>query len=351
MQNSLPVAVILPILNCADKLGEHLARLEELLASVEEVVVVDSHSSDGSFSLAKERILHPRTKFLSFPPGLYAAWNSGVATAKSRYVYISTIGDWITLGGLEHLVSVAESFSADVVISPPRCVESDRKKSGHRQFPIHQILADSNLSTPLLLPDWLAFTLSTGFSIESLLGSSASNLYGTRFLQDHPFPTNFGKAGDSAWFRRIALRCQIAITPQTVADFLLDQDHGSKEHGEISDLLARLNLISEEAFKNWSQSHPEDADVLNMFLGWRKAAGNSPEQTLDAIRHLEGIANTNHEQRSYIIELQHEIEKMRNVMQTLDATCSAQRIALEQGKNVSGMNLICQGLCKLIQRR
>jgi len=38
-----------------------------------------------------------------------------------------------------------------------------------------------------------------GFLPHGLLGSSASNHYRTAFLQKHPFPTDFGHCGDTAW--------------------------------------------------------------------------------------------------------------------------------------------------------
>lgn len=347
MKSLLPVTIVLPILNCVEKLGEHLDQLEPTLERIEAVVVVDSHSIDGSLELVRDRIRHPRVQFLSVPPGLYAAWNSGIEAAQTAYVCISTIGDWISPDGLDHLVEVAESFSADVVISPPRCVDSARRISELRQFPIHQLMASGCVSKPLPLPPWLAFTLATGFSIESLLGSSASNLYRSRCLQQEPFPTDFGKAGDTAWFRRVALELRIAVTPLTVADFLLDQDHGCKEPGEVSKLLERLNQISDEALHQWKQSHAEEAGAIEFLNAWRDIQGASPEKTLDAIRHLEGIAATNEQQRAYIAELQEEIQKMRGVMELLDATCAERLRTVEDLKATSGAEMLSQALKRL----
>jgi hypothetical protein len=350
MDSLLPVTIVLPILNCAEKLALHLERIESSLTAVQSVVVVDSRSSDGSLDVARKGIRHPNAEFLSVPPGLYAAWNSGVAAVSTRWVYISTIGDWISPGGLQHLLEVAREFEADVVISPPSCVDADRTKTERRQFPSHQLLAGGTVKNPVLLPTWLVHTLATGFSIESLLGSSASNLYRTAFLQAHPFPTEFGKAGDTAWLRKNAFQARIALSPQEVADFVLDQDHGSKEPGEISELLSALNRVSAQALREWTSSNPVDAPALEILEAWRSATGSSPEKTLDAIRHLEGIAATNEQQRSYIAELQEEIEKMRAVMQTLDSTCATQRQALLQHEASSAADLLGAGLRKLFSR-
>lgn len=351
MEAPLPVTIILPILNCADKLGDHLDRLADVIENVQAVVVVDSHSEDGSLDLAKNKISHPQAEFLTVPPGLYAAWNSGIALAHTPYVLVSTIGDVISLDGVRHLVNVADDFAADVVISPPRCVGSDHVESGSRRFPIHQLLEDRSIVGPAVLPRWLAFTLATGFSIESLLGSSASNLYRSALLQQCPFPTDFGKAGDTAWFRQVVLDTQVVLTPQVVADFLLDQDHGVKTPGEVSELLERLNAVSQKALDAWQQSNPEDAAALRIFNQWRTLAGISPEATLDAVRHLEGIAATNAQQMSYIEELQAEIVKMRGVMEMLDTTCAERERQIEAFRAKSGWALIRAGLAKWLGKR
>jgi len=351
MKPPLPVTIVLPILNCGDKLGAHLDQLAEVLSNVQAVVVVDSHSEDGSLDLAKEKISHPRVEFLTVPRGLYAAWNAGISTARTPYVSISTIGDGISLVGIQHLVEVAEAFSADVVISPPRCVGSGGVKAESRRFPIHQLLDVGGIVAPVLLPPWLAYTLATGFSIESLLGSSAGNIYRSSLLQACPFPTEFGKAGDTAWFRRVVLESRVVITPQVVANFLLDQDHGVKAQGDVSDLLEKLNAVSNLALDKWQPSNSEDVVPLRILNQWRTLAGISPEQTLDAVRHLEGIAATNEQQLAYIKDLEAEISKMREVMQMLDTTCAARERQIEQLAAVSGWGLIRSGILKCFGKR
>jgi len=143
------------------------------------------------------------------------------------------------------------------------------------------------------------------------------------------------------------LELRIAITPLTVADFLLDQDHGCKESGEVSKLLERLNQISDEALHQWKQSHAEEARAIEFLNAWRDLQGASPEKTLDAIRHLEGIAATNEQQRAYIEELQEEIQKMRGVMELLDTTCAERLRTVEALEATSGAEMLSQALKKL----
>lgn len=323
---TLPVTVIFPIYECADHLGPHLERAQEWLDLVEEVIVVDSGSLDGSAELARREITHPKVRHEVVPPGLYAAWNHGVRLAESEFCYISTVGDAITKEGLQHLVSTAQRLDVDVVISPPRCITEEGKQADFRVFPVHSIMSGSGLNEPLRMEPWLSYLMATGFSIESFLGSSASNLYRTDCLKREPFPTDFGKAGDSAWFRYNALRYQFALTPKVCADFLLHQDHGTRPHGEISDLLGRLTALSDLALREWSESATlEKADELRILNCWRNIAGTSPEKILDAVRHLEGVAATAEQQREYIDELKEHLDKRAAIIQELTIECERLR--------------------------
>lgn len=328
----LPVTAIFPIYECADRLGEHLTSAREWLGSVEEVIVVDSGSADGSAEMARHEIKHPNVRHEVVPPGLYAAWNHGIRLAGSEFCYFSTVGDSLAGDGLEHLVYVALSLQADTVISPPLCLNEDGSASDKRIFPIHSILSESELGRPMVLPPWLSWLLSNGFSIESFLGSSASNIYRTRCLQRAPFPTDFGKAGDSAWFRLNALRFRFALTPKHCATFLLHQEHGSKAPGEIATLLGRLNKVSAHAAEQAATLPVATIGEIGILDAWRRLAGAAPEKTLDAIRHLEGIAETNAEQRKYIADLQAEIEKMRAVMEDLEKVCQIREREIAQLK-------------------
>jgi glycosyltransferase involved in cell wall biosynthesis len=323
----LPVTAIFPIYECADRLSFHLAFSQRWLDAVEEIVVVDSGSLDGSAKIARREIRHPNVKHEIVPPGLYPAWNHAVRMASARFCYFSTVGDTIDQAGLEHLVQTAEGLDADVVVSPPRCIGADGQQTDVRIFPVHSLLAGSDIFEAIVLPRWLAHLMATGFSIESFLGSSASNLYKSDCLKQRPFPKDFGKAGDAAWFRQNALRLRFALTPRVCADFLLHQDHGVRPHGEISALLARLTRLSGDALLEFlkSSSTPEarEIEVLN---AWRDIAGESPEKTLDAVRHLEGVAETAEQQRVYIEELKEHLDRRQKIILELTAECEKLRM-------------------------
>ena len=46
---------------------------------LQEVIVVDSFSTDGTIELIKAELRHPQLKIMAHPPGLYQSWNHGIA--------------------------------------------------------------------------------------------------------------------------------------------------------------------------------------------------------------------------------------------------------------------------------
>jgi hypothetical protein len=66
-------------------------------------------------------------------------------------------------------------------------------------------------------PVWLLYFLF--YMPSSLLCSSASNLYRTSLLQAHPFPADFGHAGDSAWSLQMSLNTRWVVDPKVESSF------------------------------------------------------------------------------------------------------------------------------------
>ena len=108
-------------------LPRHVEGLRTWLDMAMEVVVVDSHSTDGTLDYLRANLRHPALRFTNHPPGLYASWNHGIAQIQSKYVSIATTGETITRDGVCKLVDAAESLECDVVISKPSfCDKSGR---------------------------------------------------------------------------------------------------------------------------------------------------------------------------------------------------------------------------------
>jgi len=218
----LPVSVVLPTLNVRPGLPAHLSAMRLWAERVYEIVVVDSHSTDGTFEFLQAELRHPRLKLLRHPPGLYQSWNYGIQQAAAKYTYISTIGDTITPEGLPHLVDTAETLRCEVLLSRPQLYDAEGQPFPGRRWPLHKFLDWRPLAQPARLEPWEVLLLAILDVPESILGSSASNLYLSQMLKSRPFPTDYGHAGDTAWGIQHGWQAAVAVTPLIFSRFVLE---------------------------------------------------------------------------------------------------------------------------------
>jgi glycosyltransferase involved in cell wall biosynthesis len=206
--------------------------MDSWLDLAEQIVVVDSHSNDGTWELIQEKLFsHPRISFHQRPRGLYESWNYGVEQVCSEFLYISTVGDHITKEGLQNLIQVAHENSADVVISPPAFIEEDGSPSETPPlWPVNNLINCLKIEKPKQIDNWTLLVLCLKNPIDAILGSSASNIYRTTKLQERPFPTNFGSVGDSVWAISNIFDFKLAVTPECFSVF---RQHEKSYRNEI----------------------------------------------------------------------------------------------------------------------
>ena len=215
----LPISVLIPTRDSGALLPGHLRSLEAWIDLAEEVVVVDSDSKDNTVELIRQGLKHPRTRFLSHPPGLYQSWNFGIQNAQAKYVYIATVGDSISRQGIEHLYEAAEKLQSDVVISKPALINEAGDPWPDDHWPIDEIVDQLQIKEPQLLTRSEQFLFATINTWGAILGSTASNLYRTECLRQRPFPSEFGMAGDGAWGIENMFEVAIAVTPRRFSTF------------------------------------------------------------------------------------------------------------------------------------
>jgi len=201
-------------------LPRHLESMKEWLPLVDEVVVVDSESTDGTVEFLKNDLGPHRARFFLHPPGLYQSWNFGIAQCTAKYIYLSTVGESITRAGLECLVDMAEAFDCHVVISPPRIVD-EQGREVIKRWPIFDLIKALRLESAVSLNGSATLLFALISLHQAILGSSASNLYRTDFLKRAPFPTDFGRGGDVAWGLRYAAETKLGVVPKVFSTFLL----------------------------------------------------------------------------------------------------------------------------------
>ena len=92
--------------------------LGSVLGAVDDVVVVDSASSDGSGELVRERFPSARVIELEENRGFGAAMNVGVAASDGDYLLLLNADAWATDGAVAKLVECAEGDALVGIVGP-----------------------------------------------------------------------------------------------------------------------------------------------------------------------------------------------------------------------------------------
>jgi len=227
-------------------LPKHIEAMRAWTPLAQEIVAVDSHSTDGTIEFLQRELKHPNVRVLTHPPGLYQSWNFGIAQCREKYIYISTVGETIGRDGIEKLIAAAEAFGADVVISPPRMV----KMTGEPKvkiWPVHTLIETVGLKAPARLEPEGVELFAVANLLRGILGSSASNLYRTDVLQRFPFRTDFGTAGDLAWGLEHAGEIRLAVVPENLSTFVFHPKSYAKSDYAVSDFNEKCLAVARAA--------------------------------------------------------------------------------------------------------
>ena len=216
----LPLGVLIPTRNSMQWLERHLDTLLPWLHRVQEVVIVDSQSSDGTAEYLRQHLTGQNIKHLSHPPGLYESWNYGLGQIQAEWAYIATVGDSMPEATIEGLVEVGQAHASDLVISPPTMVTTSGKQLD-KQWPVHKYIKWKGLDRSCQ-PDGFEVFLWNALAVPGgLLGSSASNLYRTEYIQAHPFPEGFRRSSDTAWALKNSFNARWAVAPDLYSELLV----------------------------------------------------------------------------------------------------------------------------------
>jgi hypothetical protein len=214
---------------------------------VQEVVVVDSQSSDGTVEYLREKLKGMNVRFLDHPPGLYESWNFGLQHIRASWSYIATVGDSMPGDSIEALLSTGQRNNSDLVISPP-CMVSPAGKRFHKRWPIHNYLAWKGGNYTGGLTGLEVFLWNALSAPGSLLGSSASNLYRTGYLQAHPFPTGYRHACDTAWAITHSFAARWSITSDVYSEFLVHPASAKPAEPQRHRSRERLHQLARDIF-------------------------------------------------------------------------------------------------------
>jgi len=235
-------------------LPRHVEGLRPWLDLAAEVVVVDSHSTDGTLDFLRANLKHPVLRFTSHPPGLYASWNHGIAQISSQYVCLATTGDTITREGICKLVETAESLACDVVISRPTFCDVSGQTRPATLWPADDVIATLDVKQPYRLRQIEAVIFAVVHAADALTGSCASDLFRTEVLQRYPFSTDFGLSGDTAWSWMHAAEVSYGLVPDRVSTFLRHPTSASVTEQQSFLAARRADVVLRTAMESWRRT-------------------------------------------------------------------------------------------------
>lgn len=217
------LSVVLPTYNCRRQMARHLASMATWADLADEIVIVDSRSTDGTLEVIRNGLRHPNLRIIERDRGLYESWNEGIAATTGDWVYISTAGDTIEREHLLHLLDLGESSAADVVISAPTFVHKDGSPHRDLDWPPTKLLSAFGRGRPFIIYPEATQFLAFQNCPNALLGSSAADLYRGSHLRARPFPDEYGVVGDTAWIMRYGHETRLALTPSKGSTFCIHE--------------------------------------------------------------------------------------------------------------------------------
>ena len=219
---SKSLSVLIPTRDCMALLPGHVRTMVPWLDLAEEIIVVDSESSDGTVEFLRKELSGYPVRFHAHPRGLYQSWNEGIGRAQGKWLYISTVGDSITRELLLHLHQVATAGECDVVLGCPEFLDENDQALPCLDWAVIEIASTLASEGPCVVSGAAAlFYALRHLYTSALLGSCASNLYRTAHLKKYPFPTDYGIAGDAAWSLLHAFKTRFGCTAHPGSTFRL----------------------------------------------------------------------------------------------------------------------------------
>ena len=234
------ITALVPVFECAERFSEHLATVRSLQEAGMGLVWVVTSSRDGSDQLARQAHGELGGIFLEVPPGLYQAWNAGIQEVSTEFVYISTVGEKVIPEGLDRLRQALQSRQADVCFTPPFLPTESGHRRQLRRWPVFRFQRELEKRQGEVLPSLLIARLQAVMGIFCVLGSCASCLFRTPYLQAHPFPARYFHYGDAAWVYDNYTTARIVYLHEPVAGF---EVHGPGERHVGPRDLERLRRI------------------------------------------------------------------------------------------------------------
>lgn len=254
MANKRPrISIGLPTRNSARFLGARLDSIFNQTFTDWELVVVDGHSTDGTWERVQEiAAVDPRVRVeQAMPEGIYPAFNRCVDLSSGDLVYIATSDDTMAPDCLAKMeAALAENVDCDIAHCPMKVIGPDGG-DGIDWWSGTSMFARSS-------GEWLSRKHKRSAPYDGLLCLLGDNIYSSvtqllirrcLFEKIGGYRSDWGSVGDFHWNLRAGLVASSVHVPDTWASWRMHDDQataavrlGSAEHrgkidGMISDVL------------------------------------------------------------------------------------------------------------------
>lgn len=183
-----------------------------------ELIICDSHSTDGAWEFFQQFKSDPRIRMYQVPrEGAYAGWNECLRRATGRYIYIATSDDTMSPDCLEQLLKPLEFNTAlKIAVCDFQKIDEDSRPIECEIFPWRQFLGEW-MYVPCIRNGLAEFVLQAAFGT-TLWFTMTSVLFRRDLLnRTGPFRTDLGSVADIEWTLRAALASDIAFVPGKMA--------------------------------------------------------------------------------------------------------------------------------------
>lgn len=271
------VSVVLPNLNTVAYLPERIRSIEAQTLGNLQVIVVDSHSDDGSWELLVAWASRDaRVRLAQAPRGLYAAWNLGLSLARADWIYVATSDDTMKDDCLEVLLATGLIFNADVVTSKEWLIDrwGCELPVYRTRFGEKLLGRSSSAIAPLSGRREILFALLFGTPTTSV---TQMLIHRGVFTRIGNFSTSFSSYGDFHWQMKALRHSKWVFVPERLGAWRIHSAQATPQSKE------RIHQARAEiALALWREGHLWDEPAFRLALGYAcgvagcKIAGELP---------------------------------------------------------------------------
>jgi glycosyltransferase involved in cell wall biosynthesis len=263
------VSILLPNLDNRPYLEERIRSIKEQTISNWELIVVDSHSTDGAWEFFVEcAAKDDRIKiFKSEEKGIYINFNTCVRLAQGDYVYFATSDDSMAPNALEEMVkALDERYDCDIAHCKLRIIDEDNKNSDLKlwdNFFIVRYFGDLIDRRHIRKAPHDGLLHFSGITVYT----SLTQLLIRRSLFDRIglFPLDYGPIGDFEWVMRATLVANTVHIPEYLATWRFHSNQATTDDRlNIAKASGKFIKMARHATHIALKLYPSVIDVLNL---------------------------------------------------------------------------------------